>query len=90
MFRRRFLKPAVPFSLVLIALGVFAWFSPQQVLTVDSGPVKADTLVGPSVKVGLHAVLTAGSVATKSLEPGGIYRGNPAVLLKQRVISAKV
>ena len=43
--RRRFFKLAIVFSLVLIALGVFAWFFPQRVLTVDSGPVKADALV---------------------------------------------
>jgi uncharacterized SAM-binding protein YcdF (DUF218 family) len=42
---RRFFKLAIAFSLVLIALGVFAWFFPQQVLTVDSGPVKADAIV---------------------------------------------
>jgi putative colanic acid biosynthesis acetyltransferase WcaF len=46
--------------------------------------------VGPGVVAGADSLLTAGSVATKDLEPGGIYRGNPAVLLKQRVISAKL
>jgi putative colanic acid biosynthesis acetyltransferase WcaF len=42
--------------------------------------------VGPGVTVGSHAVLTAGSVASKTLEPWGIYQGNPAVRVKQRVI----
>ena len=41
--------------------------------------VGAATFVGPGVNIGTHAVLTAGSVATKDLEPGGIYQGNPAV-----------
>ena len=36
--------------------------------------------------VGTHAILTAGSVATKDLQPYGIYQGNPAVLIKQREI----
>ena len=32
-------------TLLLAALAAFAWFFPQQVLTVDSGPVKADAMV---------------------------------------------
>lgn len=49
--------------------------------------IGADAFVGPGVKVGSHAVLTAGSVATDDLQPFGIYRGNPAVFIKQRVIT---
>lgn len=51
--------------------------------------IAARAFVGPGVTVGSHAVLTAGSVATKSLESFGIYRGNPAVLIKQRVVAAQ-
>jgi len=36
------------------------------------------TYVGPGVTVGEHAVLGLGAVATKDLEPYGVYRGNPA------------
>jgi len=43
--------------------------------------------VGPGVQVGNHAILTAGSVASDDLEPLGIYRGNPAVFVRTRVIS---
>jgi uncharacterized SAM-binding protein YcdF (DUF218 family) len=43
--RRKILKILLVLFVVLIALGVFAWFFPQQVLTVDSGPVKADVMV---------------------------------------------
>jgi putative colanic acid biosynthesis acetyltransferase WcaF len=58
-------------------------------------PVKVETgawigaaaWVGPGVTIGTHAVLSAGSVATKPLEPWGIFRGNPAVLVRQRVIT---
>ena len=48
--------------------------------------VGAGAFVGPGVSMGSHAVLTAGSVATKDLEPYGIYQGNPAGLIKQRKI----
>jgi putative colanic acid biosynthesis acetyltransferase WcaF len=44
-------------------------------------------MVGPGVTAGSHSVLTAGSVATEDLQPFGIYRGNPAVLIKQRIIA---
>jgi len=33
-----------------------------------------------------HSVLTVGSVATGELEAMGIYRGNPAVKIKERII----
>jgi len=42
--------------------------------------------VGPGVKAGSHAVLSAGSVASGDLEPYMIYRGNPAVVVRQRMI----
>ena len=47
----------------------------------------AGAFVGPGVRVGSHAVLTANSVTAKDLEPFGIYQGNPAVLVRRRVIS---
>ena len=47
----------------------------------------ASAWVGPGVTVGNHAVVTAGSVATKNLEPCGIYRGNPAVRIGTREIA---
>jgi putative colanic acid biosynthesis acetyltransferase WcaF len=60
-------------------------------ITLEDGCwIGASTWVGPGVIVGTHAVLSAGSVASNNLEPYGIYRGNPAVLLKQRVILAKM
>jgi len=49
--------------------------------------IGAGAFVGPGVTVGNHAVLSVGSIATKNLEPFGIYQGNPAVLIKQRIIS---
>jgi len=51
--------------------------------------IGANAFVGPGVTVGTHAVLTAGSVATKDLPPYGIYQGNPAMFVRQRQIKAK-
>jgi len=48
--------------------------------------VGARTLVGPGVTVREGAILTAGGVATKDLQAFGIYSGNPAVFVKQRVV----
>ena len=59
-------------------------------VTVEDGAwIGAGAWVGPGVKVGNHAVLTVGSVATKDLEPFGIYQGNPAAFLKQRIVEHK-
>ena len=45
MKRHRLLKILFAASLLLALLAAAAWFLPQQVLTVDSGPVTADVLV---------------------------------------------
>jgi len=58
----------------------------KQITVADGAWLGAACWVGPGVTVGSHAVLTAGSVAGKALEPWGVYHGNPAVLAKQRVI----
>jgi putative colanic acid biosynthesis acetyltransferase WcaF len=58
-----------------------------QPIRVEHGAwIGASAFVGPGVSVGSHAVLTAGSVATKDLEAYGIYQGNPAVLIKKREV----
>ncbi|HMV85724.1 MAG TPA: WcaF family extracellular polysaccharide biosynthesis acetyltransferase [Blastocatellia bacterium] len=44
--------------------------------------------VGPGVRIGSLAVLTANSVAAKDLAPAGIYQGNPAVRIRDRIIEA--
>jgi putative colanic acid biosynthesis acetyltransferase WcaF len=54
---------------------------------IESGSwLTSCTRVGPGVRVGSHAVLCMGSVATDDLEPYGIYRGNPAVKVGERRI----
>lgn len=60
----------------------------RPITVADGGWIAAGAWVGPGVTVGSHAVLTAGSVTSQNLDPYGIYRGNPAVLIKDRVISA--
>ena len=58
---------------------------------VEAGAwIGAGAFVSPGVTVGNHAVLAAGSIATKNLEPFGIYQGNPAILVKQREIPPEV
>jgi uncharacterized SAM-binding protein YcdF (DUF218 family) len=44
-WRRRLLKCLGALAVLAVVLGVAAWMFPQQVLTVDSGPVKADAFV---------------------------------------------
>lgn len=56
------------------------------VILEDGVWIGAGATVTPGVTAGSHAVLTSGSVATKSLEPYGIYQGNPAVKIRVRNI----
>lgn len=56
-------------------------------ITIENGAwIGAQATVCPGVKVGSHAVLTVGSVATREMESYGIYQGNPAVFIKRRNI----
>lgn len=48
--------------------------------------IGARSIVSGGVTVGTHAVLSLGSVATRNLDAYGIYTGNPAVKVKERVI----
>ena len=49
----------------------------------------AKAVVGPGVTVGAGAILTLGSVATRSLNPMTIYSGNPAQAIKTRVMKER-
>jgi putative colanic acid biosynthesis acetyltransferase WcaF len=61
-----------------------------QPISVEAGAwIAAGAWVGPGVTVGTHAVLTAGSITSQNLKPYAIYRGNPATIVKKRVISQK-
>ncbi len=48
--------------------------------------IGARAIVCPGITASSHSVLTVGSIATKDLEAYGIYQGNPAVKVKQRII----
>lgn len=55
-----------------ISIQAHSWLAPRAFL-------------GPGVTVGEGAVLDAGGVATQSLEPWMVYRGNPAQIVQRRV-----
>lgn len=46
--------------------------------------VGANVFIGPSVIIGIDSVISAGSVVTQSLPENGVFRGNPAELIKKR------
>lgn len=48
--------------------------------------IGALAVVNLGITISSHAVLTAGSIATKSLDAYSIYQGNPAVKIRDRVI----
>jgi putative colanic acid biosynthesis acetyltransferase WcaF len=60
--------PLLAYSMVI---GAYSW-------------ICARASVGPGVNVGEGAVLGLGSVATRDLEPWGVYAGVPAVKVKER------
>jgi putative colanic acid biosynthesis acetyltransferase WcaF len=51
---------------------------------MDGAWIGASVFVSPGVTVGTDSVITAGSVVTGNIEGNGIYKGNPAVYIKQR------
>ena len=58
------------------------------IVVEDGAWVGAKAVVTAGVTVATHSVLTVGSVVTKNTEPYGIYQGNPAKKVKERVIDA--
>jgi putative colanic acid biosynthesis acetyltransferase WcaF len=63
--------PGFPMLAYAMEVGAYAW-------------VCARACVSPGVKVGEGSVLGLASVATRDLEPWGVYVGVPAVKVKQR------
>lgn len=49
--------------------------------------IGAQAVVCPGVSCGIHSILTVGSVASKNLEPYSIYQGNPAIKIRNRIIT---
>ncbi len=58
----------------------------QEITLEDGAWIGAQTVVTPGVTVGSHAVLTVGSVASQNLQSYQIYRGNPAQVVKERIM----
>jgi putative colanic acid biosynthesis acetyltransferase WcaF len=63
--------PGFPLLAYAMEVGPYAW-------------VCARACVAPGVNVGEGAVLGLASVATRDLEPWGVYAGSPAVKVKER------
>ena len=66
-----FNDPAFPLQAFAMKIGPYAW-------------ICARASIAPGVSVGEGAVLGMGSVATRDLEPWGVYAGVPAVKVKDR------
>jgi putative colanic acid biosynthesis acetyltransferase WcaF len=66
-----FEDPAFPLLAYTMEVGAYAW-------------IAARACVAPGVNVGEGAILGLASVATRDLEPWGVYAGSPAVKVKQR------
>lgn len=64
-------EPSFPLLAFSMRIGAYAW-------------ICARASVGPRVNVGEGAVLGLGSVASRDLEPWGVYAGSPAVKVKER------
>jgi len=64
--------PAFPLVHFPMRLGAYSW-------------ICARAVVNPGVQVGVGAILGINSVATRNLEPFGIYAGVPAKKIKERL-----
>jgi putative colanic acid biosynthesis acetyltransferase WcaF len=60
----------------------------RPVVIEEGAWIGARAVVCPGVTAGTNAVLSVNSVATKNMEPYGIYQGNPAVFVKSRNIKS--
>jgi putative colanic acid biosynthesis acetyltransferase WcaF len=60
----------------------------KSIVIEDGAWIGAKSIVMGGVLVQTHAVLSVASVATKNLDAYSIYQGNPAVKIKERIISA--
>lgn len=59
----------------------------QTIILEDGVWIGAHASVCPGVVCKSHSVLALGSVATKNLEPYGVYQGSPAIKVRERVVS---
>ncbi|PWT74354.1 MAG: colanic acid biosynthesis acetyltransferase WcaF [Bacteroidetes bacterium] len=59
----------------------------KKIVLEDGVWIGAKAMVCPGVICESHAVLAAGSIATQNLESYKIYQGNPAICVKERMVS---
>jgi putative colanic acid biosynthesis acetyltransferase WcaF len=59
----------------------------DSVILEDGVWIAAGAIVNCGVTAGTHAVLTAGSVANKNLDAFYVYQGNPAIKVRQRILT---
>lgn len=59
---------------------------PDSIVLEDGVWIGAQCVVGPGVTCRSHSVLTVSSIATSDLNPYSIYQGNPAILIRKRVM----
>lgn len=57
------------------------------IIVEDGAWIGAKSTVCPGVTVHRNAILTVGSILTKDAQPYGIYQGNPAKYIRDRIIS---
>ncbi|MBL4754826.1 MAG: colanic acid biosynthesis acetyltransferase WcaF, partial [Flavobacteriales bacterium] len=58
----------------------------EPIVIEDGAWVGGQSLVCPGVVMKVESILTAGSVAVGELNAQGIYKGNPAILVKTREV----
>ena len=59
---------------------------PDTIILDEGVWIGAKAIVCPGVVCASHAILTVASVATGNLQPYGIYKGNPALKVGDRII----
>ena len=59
----------------------------KDIIIEDGVWIGAKSTVCPGVTCKSHSLLSVGSVATKNLEEFTIYQGNPAISIKERIVS---
>jgi putative colanic acid biosynthesis acetyltransferase WcaF len=55
-----------------------------KIMIKEGAWIGAQSIITGNVTVFENAILQIGSVASKNLDKNGIYRGNPAVKIKER------
>jgi putative colanic acid biosynthesis acetyltransferase WcaF len=77
-----------------LCTGSHDWADPKfalitkPIVVEDGAWIGAMAFVGPGVRIGSHAVVTAGSVVTKDLPAWTVCSGNPCVPVKERKLRA--